>query len=452
MAKTEGSLLEGNIRRQLILLTLPLVAGELLQQLYNTADSLIIGRFLGTEAFAASGVAGSVMNLFIFVLSGFCVGVTVILSREFGAGNAVEFRRTVYTAAVFGGLFTLLLSALCIALTGPLLSLVATPDNLTAACRTYLLIILGGLIATYFNNLLTGILRSVGSTAASLLFLTVSIVLNVGLDLLLVAVFPFGIGGAAAATVLAQAVSAFICLLYLKRRVPDLLCGKADMGFHKALLREIFGYGISTAMHMSSLYIGKLVVQGIVNTCGTAVIAAFTATTRIEAFINSPGNGFANAESIFLSQNRGAGNAKRVRQGVREAYLLIFITGISLSVIMYLISPAALRLFLNASETESLAAGISYLKLIFFFYILSYTGYFFVGVSRGFGKMTVPVVATTMQITVRVIVSALLVRRLGLSAVAWATGIGWIFTCGYHWLNYRKYGPEEYKRLEAKSI
>lgn len=450
MPKAAGSLLEGNIRKQLIGLTLPLFAGEILQQLYNTADSLIIGKYLGTEAFAASGIAGSVMNLFIFILTGFCVGVTVIFSREFGAGNLTEYRKAVFTAIVFGAGFAVIISIVFIALTGPVLRLVATPENLIGLCRTYLVIILGGLIATYFNNLLTGILRSIGATGVSLLFLTGSIVTNVLLDLLLIAVIPMGIGGAAAATVLAQALSALACLIYLKKRWPQLLCGKADAGWYPQLLRQIFGYGSSTALQMSSLYIGKLVVQGIVDTCGTAVIAAFTAATRIEAFINAPGNGFANAESIFLSQNRGAGNPERVRRGVRESFLLIISTGLVLSAIMYAVSPSVLRLFLDPSETESMAAGIAYLRLIFFFYLLSYSGYFFVGVSRGFGKMSVPVLATTIQITVRVILSALLIRRLGLSAVAWATGIGWVFVVGFHALRYRSYGSAELRRLEGK--
>lgn len=439
MTTTHNPILEGNIRRQIFLLTLPLIAGELLQQLYNTVDSLIIGKFLGTEAFAASGIAGSVMNLFIFVLNGFCLGVSVIFSAEYGAGNIDQFRKTNYTAIVFGSGFTVLLSALFIVLTGPVLRLMATPDELMGYCRSYLVVILAGLIATYFNNLFTEILRSVGATRISLLFLTVSLAANVALDLLFVAALPFGITGAALATVLAQLISAAGSLCYIRRRYPELMCRRADAGFYPLLLRQIFGYGIPSALHMSSLYIGKFVVQGLVNTCGTAVIAAYTATTRIEAFINAPGNGFAQATSIFIAQNRGAGNAERVRRGTKESLALILTSGVALAVIMYLVSPYALRLFLRASETTSLAAGTAYLKIIFFFYGLSYLGYFFVGTARGYEKMSVPLVATTIQITVRVLCSWLMIGRLGLSAVAWATGIGWVFVVIYHYLQFRRY-------------
>lgn len=447
MTKAQNPILEGNIRKQLILITLPLIAGELLQQLYNTVDSLIIGKYLGTEAFAASGISGSIMNLFIFVLSGFCVGVSVIFSSEYGAGNESRFRKTNYTAIVFGSIFTVALSILFIVLTRPVLRLVATPDELMGYCCDYLMVILAGLIATYFNNLFTGILRSVGATKISLLFLMVSLVSNVALDLLLIAVLPLGIIGAAVATVLAQLISAGCSYLYIRRHYPELMCKKEDAGLYPSLLKQIFSYGISSALHMSSLYIGKFMVQGIVNTCGTPVIAAYTATTRIEAFINSPGNGFAQAASIFIAQNRGAGKAERVRRGTRESLVLILVSGVVLAVIMYMVSPFALRLFLDSSETASLTAGTAYLKIIFFFYGLSYLGYFFVGTSRGYEKMSVPFVATTIQITVRVLCSWLMIGRLGLSAVAWATGIGWMFVVGYHYLHFRIYTKEPIGQL-----
>ena len=444
MAAAPVNLLQGNIRSQLITLTLPLFLGEILQQLYNTTDSLIIGRFLGTDAFAASGISGSIMNLFIFVLSGFCVGVSVLFSGCYGAGDLPKFRRTNFTAATAGTAFTLLLSLLCILLTGPILRLVATPDSLFAYCRSYLVIVLAGLIATYFYNLFSGILRSVGATGASLLFLAAALASNIVLDIVMVGFLPLGIAGAALATVIAQSCSAFACYLYLRRRFPHLMFTRADCGLHTGILKQIFSYGTASALHQSSLYIGKLLVQGIVNSCGTAVIAAFTATTRIEAFINAPGNAFSQASSIMISQNRGAGNRQRTVSAIKESFRLILFSAVVLSVIMYFVSPYALRLFLDASETESLTAGTAYLKLIFFFYVLSYTGYCFVGISKGMGRMTAPVIGTTVQISVRVLVSALLIHGLGLSGVAWATGIGWVFVVAFHLWRFLTWYPKEF--------
>ncbi|MCQ2558709.1 MAG: MATE family efflux transporter [Oscillospiraceae bacterium] len=442
------NLLSGKISRQLVLLALPLVVGEILQQLYNTVDSLIIGRFLGTEAFAAAGVSGSVMNLFIFVLSGFCIGVSVLFSRDYGAADMNSFRRTCYTAVVFGTAFTLLVSLAAVCLTAPVLRLMATPEDLLPYCRRYLTIILSGLITTYFYNLFSAILRAIGKTGMALLFLAVSVGANVVLDLLLVAVIPLGIGGAAAATVLAQLVSAVSCLLFLNKKYPQLLCRKEDTGYYPELLKQIFSYGTTSALHQSSLYIGKLMVQGIVNSCGTAVIAAFTATTRIEAFINSPGNGFAQAEAVFVAQNRGAGNRKRALQGVKASFVLIEGFVLVFSVIMYFAAPHAIRLFLAAGETEALRAGTEYLKVIFFFYFLGYGGYFFVGAARGYGKMKVPLTATTMHLSARILFAWFTIGRFGLSAVAWATGFGWLLSCCYHSLMFRRYTAAD--RLELR--
>ncbi len=442
MSTSDNPVLAGNIRKQIILLTLPLIAGELLQQLYNTVDSLIIGQYLGTDAFAASGISGSIMNLFIFILSGFCVGVSVMFSGEYGAGQLQQFRKTHYTTLVFGSIITIILSVIFILLTNPVLRLIATPDELMGYCREYLTVILAGLIATFFNNLYSGILRAVGATSVSLIFLTVSLGSNVALDFLFIAALPFGIIGAAVATIMAQGISACCCYIYLRRHYPELIFQKEDAAFYPDILKKSLGYGFSTALHMSSLYIGKFLVQGIVNLCGTAAIAAFTATTRIEAFISSPGNGFAQAVSIFIAQNRGAGKPERVKRGMRDSFMIMMACAVTLSTFMYIIAPYALRLFLNASETASLVAGTAYLKIIFFFYVLSYMGYFFVGTSRGYGKMTIPFVATTIQISIRVVCSFFLVKSLGLSAVAWATGIGWVAIVLFHFANFRRYTEE----------
>ena len=215
---SEITLLEGEIKKELIALALPLLLGNILQQLYNTADALIAGQFLGTDAFAAVGVAGSVMNLFIFMLNGFCVGLSVIFAQLYGAGNQAAFRREVFVAVSLGSLITLLLSISSIAALQPVLSLIHTPPGLTGQVSAYLNVIIAGMIATYFYNLFSGILRSVGNINAALYFLFLSVVLNVAFDYLFVALFSFGVAGAAWATVLAQSISASGCFCYLLKR------------------------------------------------------------------------------------------------------------------------------------------------------------------------------------------------------------------------------------------
>ncbi len=433
----QRSLLNGNIKKQLLGLALPLLIGSTLQQLYNTIDALIVGHFLGTDAFAAVGVAGTVMNLFIFVLSGFCIGLSILFARLFGQENENAFRKEMFVSLTFGSLFTLLLSALFICLLRPALRLINTPERLMADASSYLLIIISGMIATYFYNLFSGILRSIGNTRAALYFLAVSIVLSAVMGYLFVAVFSMGVAGTATATVLAQGVSALSCWLYLFKHHRRLICTRKDAGVHGAFLRETLRFGFSSALQQASLYIGKILVQGAVNTLGTPGIAAYTAATRVESFANSFGDSGAQAVSVLISQNQGAGKEERVKEGLKKGMALHVLAGLILSLLLFLAAKAGVGVFLKAGETEALFYGASYLRVISLFYTLCFIGSAFVGYFRGVGKMAVTVVGTTLQITLRVILTYLTVARLKLPAVALATGLGWVLVVLYQSVTYR---------------
>lgn len=432
----KSDLLQGNIRSQLITLALPLLLGNILQQFYNTADALIIGSFLGTNAFAAVGVAGSVMNLFIFMLNGFCIGVSILFGQLYGHGDQDAFRREMFVSLTLGCGITLLLSALFILLLRPILYLIQTPAELMGDASAYLVIIIAGMITTYFYNLFSNVLRAVGNTKASLYFLCISVVLNCLLDYLFVAVLPMGIAGAALATVLAQLVSAVCCLLYIRHGFRFMLCTARDAGWHRTLIRRTLSFGVASALHQSSLYIGKLLVQGAVNTLGTAGIAAYTATSRIEGVANSFGSSAGQAMSVFLSQNYSAGQSERIRSGFRTGFLLNVLMGLALSAIMFLTADPCMRIFLDAADDVSFRYGVEYLRLVSLVYVLCFTGNSFVGFFRGVGKVEAPIIGTTLQIAIRAVLSYLLVGRMGLSAVALATGIGWIFSNSYQVLTW----------------
>ena len=446
MANTKTDLLHGEPAKPLLLLTVPLLLGNLLQQLYNTIDSLIIGRFLGVEAFASAGVSGTLMNLFIFVLNGFCLGAGIIFGQLYGAGKRSDYRKAVFTALSAGSLVTLLLSGAFILFLVPLLKLINTPEELIIYCRAYLTVILGGLIATYLYNLFSGILRSVGDTKAALYVLLISVIGNALLDFLFVGPLSFGIRGAAAATVIAQSFSALCCFAYIRKCYPELLFGKEEIGFHAGLLAKLFHLGSVSALQQSSLYLGKILVQGAVNTCGTSVIAAYTATTRIEAFVNSAGEAGSQAGTIAISQNYGAGDIARVRLIFKRCIQMFCGLAAALSVIMYFAAPACLSIFLDAGDTEAMAAGCAYFKVIFFFYVLCYSAYIFAAHNKGIGHVFYSFAATTLHLSIRVILSGILIGRMGLSAVAWATGIGWIFSNIFNVLVYiRIYAGEKRK-------
>ena len=422
----KATLLEGNIRRELISLSIPLLIGSVLQQMYNTVDSLIISRFLGTEAFSAVGIAGTIMNLFIFVLTGFCTGISVILAQMYGSGDRSAFRREVFTSLSLGAGITIVLAALFLALMRPVLVLIQSPAALIPYIEAYLRVIIGGMLCTYFYNLFSSMLRAIGDTRAATFFLFVAVAVNAVLDLLFVGELHFGIAGAAWATVLSQLLSALCCLIYIARRDRDLLCSRYEFHLDKSLVGRTLTFGFSSALHQSSLYIGKIFVQGAVNTLGTPGIAAYTATTRIEGFANSFGTSVGQALSVFVSQNYGAQNDDRVKNGLKEGLKLGVCLGLVLSALMFLCARVGVGVFLNDGEAEAIGFGVTYLRQIALFYVMCFTGNLFAGYFRGVGRVYIPLVATTLHISVRVALSYLWAGKLGLRAVALATGVGWL--------------------------
>lgn len=437
-----GSLLEGNIRRQLITLALPLLLGSLLQQLYNTVDSLIIGRFLGTEAFSAVGIAGSIMNLFIFVLTGFCTGISVIFAQLYGSGDRSAFRRESFIAISLGAGITLALSGIFMILLRPILRMIQSPEALIPQIEAYLSVIIGGMITTYFYNLFSGMLRAIGDTRAATFFLFIAVAVNAVVDYSFIGLLGWGISGAAWATVLSQALSAGLCLIYLMCRDRDLLCTRYECHFEKNLVKRTLVFGFSSALHQSTLYIGKIFVQGAVNTLGTPGIAAYTAATRIEGFANSFGTSVGQAISVFVSQNTGAGNHRRVRDGLKQGMGIGVVMGIAFSILMAVIAAPGMGVFFDSGEDAAIGYGVAYLRQIALFYILCFTGNNFVGYFRGVGKVYVPLIATTLHISIRVLLSWLLAPSMGLRAVAVATGVGWMAMTVYQVLTSRRITKE----------
>lgn len=423
---TAADLTHGPIRRQLIALALPLLAGNILQQLYNTIDAVIVGRFVGDGAFAAVGVAGSVMNLFLFLISGGCSGVGVLLSQLHGAGDGPAFRRDLFLSSLFGLLLTLALTGAALVLLSPLLVLLRTPEAIRGCARDYLRIIFLGFPAAFAFHQGSAVLRAVGSTGVALAFLMVSMGTNLALDLTFIPGLGLGVAGAAWATVLAQALAAGLCLVYLALAFPQLMFHREDMVYDGPLLRRTAHFSLVSALHMCNLYIGKLLVQGAVNSLGTEAISAYTAATRIEGFANSFGDSGHTAVSVFIGQNTGAGDQERVREGFFTGQRLLAVFGLFMSLLMLVGAVPTLKLVLPQNSGGSLGPAVGYLRLVACFYLFNFLGSGLAGYFQGRGRVNVPVIGATGHITLRVILSWLLAPRLGLPAVALATGLGWV--------------------------
>lgn len=434
-----------DIGRQLTRLVLPLLVGNIFQQFYNIISTLIVGRAIGESAFAALGIAGSVMNLYIFILNGVCVGISVLLARLYGGGDLAYFRRGIFVSASAGAVFTLALSVASILSLPTVLRLIQTPVELQPLIEQYLDVILAGLIATFLYNLCAAILRSVGNTRSALLFLIIAVFCNAALTLILVAYLHLGLSGAGYATVFSQLLSAFLCWKYIKKRMPILLVGRDDMRYDGALLRRMAQYASISALHQSSLYIGKIFVQGAVNSLGTASIAAYTAAERIEGIANAFGTSGSEAVSIYVAHKGGAGDLALAKRGLSVGLFLLLILGAASSLAMFLFAGPCVGVFMGSKgfTLVSLQEGVGYLRAMSVFYVLSFIGNAFVGYFRGSGKFNIPLIGTTIQITLRVIFSYTLASRFGLNAVAVATCIGWGAIVAFQICVYRSMSRKE---------
>ena len=417
----------GPVMSQLMGLALPLLLANVLQQLYNIANSLVVTWYLGEKALAALGIAESVMNLYIYVITGACMGAGVLVAQFYGEQNFARLRRQLYVSAVLVGGSVLTAVVLGQLFLPQILTIIQTPQEVWADVSAYLRIILVGMIFTFIYNYLAASLRSIGDTRTALYFLFLSLGYNLAAAWLLVAVLKLGIVGTALATASAQMLSSTLCFLYIRKKRAILLFGTADMVLEPALIRLTISYCAVAALQQSSLYLGKLMIQGAVNgisAVSTAAISAFTAASRVENFTQAFGLSGCEAMAIFIAQNHGAGEDKRALRGFLLGSAATVGVGIFFSVGMGLFAKPLAYLFLGGGEGT--APCVSYLQLISWFYLLSFFGNSYVGWFRGTGRMNITFFGTTLQISIRVIGTYLLVGAMGLDAVALATGLGWV--------------------------
>lgn len=430
----EIRLTSGPVTSQLIRLCLPVLGANVLQQFYNIINSLVVTQFIGDRAFAALGVAESVMNLYIYVITGACMGASVLVAQFFGEENYARLRQQLYVSAVLIGGCTLAAVVLGQLFLPQILALIQTPEELMADVSLYLRIILTGMLFTFTYNYLASTLRAVGDTKAALYFLLLSLGYNLAAAWLLVAVLGLGVVGSALATATAQLLSSGLCLIYIRKRRPFLRVGREDMRLDRTLAHLTSSYAAVAALQQSSLYLGKLIIQSAVNSISlinTAPISAFTAATRLENFTQAFGISGCEAIAIFVAQNQGAGNRERSVQGFRRGGAIITGIGLLFSALMVLAARPMAALFLGWTGDSAMLC-VKYLQLIGWFYFLAFVGHSFVGWYRGVGRMSVTFIGTTLQIVIRVIGTYLLVDSMGLNAVALATGLGWVAIVVFH--------------------
>ena len=431
---------EGSITKHMLFYAVPLVFGNLFQQLYHTVDSVVVGQFYGKNALAAVGAAGPIMNILTFLIVGISMGTSILMAQYFGAKKYEEMREELGTSFTAGVLLTAVLMALSYLGSGLFIRLTRTPEEIADSATVYLQIISIGLFFTFLYNLFSAALRAIGDSKAPLYVLILTTIVNVFLDLFLVGVLRMGVPGAALATIISQAVSGLALVVYIYAKVPLLQLKAADLKLNREMLKQTVDFSSVSAVQQTTLYVGRLLVQSGVNSLGVDAVAAFNAVSIIDSYVLAPGDSLAASITTFTAQNLGGKQYKRIPKGLKTMFLLAEAYTITVTVLVLLGRGPLLGIFLKPEETEAIRHGLSYLIPMVSFYFLSGLNNTWQGYYRGLGRLKITLWATLIQIPIRVVFTYLLLGFCGVQAVAIGTIIGWVCMFFYELSVYRKSG------------
>lgn len=427
MKQMKNDLTEGPVIKTMIRFAVPMILGDLLQQCYNIADTIIVGRFLGADALAAVGSSFSLMTFLTSILLGLAMGSGTVFSIRYGEKDRNGLKEGILASFVLLGIVTVILNAAVFAGTDWIIWFLRTPADLTDLMKDYLTVIFSGLAGIFLYNFFASLLRSLGNSIVPLAFLAVSACLNIVLDLWFVAGLNRGVAGAAEATVISQYVSGIGIALYTKIKFPHLLKIDGHVRLRISRVKEITSFSALTCLQQSIMNLGILAVQGLVNSYGTTVMAAFAAAVKIDAFAYLPVQDFGNAFSIFIAQNFGARKTERIRKGVRTAAAVSMTFGALLSLCVFLLAEPLMTLFIDSGETAVISEGVRYLHIEGAFYYMIGLLFLLYGLYRALGKPGMSVVLTVVSLGVRVALAYALSAApfIGTTGIWWSVPIGW---------------------------
>ncbi len=425
-------LTKGNITKTLLLFALPMILGNLLQQTYNITDTLIVGRFVGKEALAAAGASYTLMTFLNSILLGLCMGSGTLISLYYGKGDEGRMKQGIFLSFMLIGLLTLVLMGAVFAGLDGILGFLKVPKEVYGMMRSYLWIIFWGIGAIFLYNYFASIQRAAGNSLVALIFLGVSAAANILLDLLFVLSFQWGIEGAAAATVASQFLSGIGIFLYTFWKMPEFRIGRENRKWDTSLMKELFHLSFLTSVQQSVMNFGILLVQGLVNSFGPVVMAAFAAAVKIDSFAYMPVQDFGNAFSTFVAQNFGAGQEERIRTGSRKAVTCTLVFCLLISAGVCLFARELLLLFFEAGETEALAVGMQYLRIEGAFYCLIGFLFLFYGYFRAIQRPGMSVILTVVSLGSRVALAYAFssIPGVGTAGIWAAVPIGWFLADG----------------------
>lgn len=427
MSHQHLNLTQGGITGTLLRFTLPMMAGALLQQCYNIADTLIVGQFVGPEALAAVGSAYTLMVFLCSILLGLSLGSSTVFSQQYGRGSLSALRHSTWVSFVLILAITVVLNVAAFLALDPILRFLQVPAEVYPLMRDYLWIIFWGILFTFIYNFYAALLRAVGDSVTPLWFLSLSVVLNIGLDLFFILSLDWGIEGAAAATVIAQGAAALGIVIYTYHKRPELKIRRDEIYLDRATLKEITEFSTLTCVQQSVMNLGILMVQGLVNSFGTVVMAAFAAAVKIDAFAYMPVQEFGNAFSTFVAQNFGARKRQRIRRGIRQALLITCLFSLAISLLIFLFAEPLMLIFVKPDEVKILRIGAQYLRIEGAFYALIGILFLLYGYYRSVRMPGMSVVLTVLSLGTRVALSYILASlpAVGVTGIWWSIPIGW---------------------------
>lgn len=420
-------LTKGSVMGSMLAFAVPMILGDLLQQCYNVADTLIVGRYLGKNALAAVGSSFTLMTFLTSILLGLCMGSGAVFSIRFGQRDEDGLREGAHAAFALIAGITLALNLLAFACLDGIRVFLRVPDEVWPMMREYLAVIFCGIAATFLYNYFASFLRSVGNSVVPLAFLAVSAAVNIGLDLWFVLGLERGAAGAAEATVIAQYLSGAGIAGYTMMKYPALRPGGGRFRVRRERVREIAGFSILTCVQQSVMNLGILMVQGLVNSFGPTVMAAFAAAVKIDAFAYMPVQDFGNAFSTFIAQNYGAREEERIRAGLKGAVIACMAFCAVVSALVWAFAGPLMGLFVEAGETATILEGVRYLRIEGAFYCGIGCLFLLYGLYRALGRPGMSVVLTVISLGTRVALAYLLsaLPGLGVTGIWWSVPIGW---------------------------
>ena len=433
----------GRIYHHLLAYAIPLIFGNFLQLTYNAVDSILVSKGAGVAALSAVSVSNPVSVLLVQSISGLGIGASVYMSRFYGAGEGEKLKRSLSTTILFGTIAGGITTLLGILLAAPILEAMHTPLDIMHDSAVYLRLLFLGNFFTFQYNIMSSALRAVGDSKTPVTFVGISSVLNACLDWVFIFLFHWGVFGAALATVIAEALSAVLCYIYVYRHIPALALRRDELILDHKLLRSILSSGLITALQQSCQPIGKLLVQSVINVQGIDVIAAFNAGCKIEDYGRIPAQTISHGMMTCAAQNRGAGDRKRVKETLWKGILIGLIYYPIICALILLFRHPLIQLFAPTSGGEEMVRlGVSYLSIKAFTIIFPCVTNAMQGFMRGMGNMTITLISTILQISVRTVFVYILVPKIGITGEAYACAIGWtamiLFEYSYYFLCRKK--------------